>query len=219
MEWNPNLLARRSLLLLLAALTLLAHNGCILVPVLYRGRMAPAACKNLQGKTVAVVCTSTSSDFGPSPDAELVARRVSSLLARNVKDIKVVAYQRVSAWMDEHDSEYVDYAEVGRDLNADLVVGIDIESLRLQDGSTLYQGNAVYRMEVVDVNEDRIVYETFTPPVIYPPMRGVPSTEASLEQFRRTFTDILGDNIARHFYEHDLNDQIAVDTADLRDVR
>lgn len=219
MEWNPTLLARRSLLLLVAALTLLSHNGCVLVPVLYRGRMAPAACKSLQGKTVVVVCTSTSSDFGPSPDAELVARRVSSLLAQNVKEVKVVAQQRVAAWMDEHDSQYVDYAEIGRDLNADLVVGIDIESFSLQTGSTLYQGNAVYRLEVMDVSDDRIVYETFTPPVVYPPMRGVPSTEATKEQFRRTFTDILGGNIARHFYEHDLNDQIAIDTADLRDVR
>ena len=177
--------------------------------------MAPAACSRLEGQTVAVVCTSNSSDFGPSPDADLVARRVSTLLAQNVKEVKVVAQQRVASWMDEHDSQYVDYAEIGRDLNADLVVGVDIESLRLQDSATLYKGHAVYRMEVVDVKEDRIVYETFTPPVIYPPMGGVPTTEATQEQFRRKFTDILGGNIARHFYEHDLNDQVAIDTADL----
>ena len=219
MEWIPTFRARRSLFFVAAALALFAHSGCILVPVLYRGRMAPAECDKLEGKVVAVVCTSNSSDFGPSPDAELVARRVSSLLARNVKDVKVVAYQRVGAWMDEHDSQYVDYAEIGRDLNADLVVGIDIESFSLQSSATLYQGNAVYRLEVIDVGEDRVVYETFTPPVVYPPMRGVPSTEATKEQFRRTFTDILGGNIARHFYEHDLNDQIAIDTADLNDVR
>ena len=181
--------------------------------------MAPAACSELEGKTVAVVCTSNSSDFGPSPDAELVARRVSSLLAQNVKEIKVVAYQRVASWMDEHDSQYVDYTEIGRDLNADLVVGIDIESLRLNDSATLYKGHAVYRMEVVDVSDDRIVYETFTPPVVYPSMGGVPSTDASREEFRRVFTDILGGAIARHFYEHDLNDQVATATADLNDVR
>lgn len=220
MERIPNRLARHALLSLVAALALLSYSGCILVPVLYRGRMAPAACSELKGKTVAVVCTSSSSDFGPSPDAELVARRVSTLLAQNVKDVKVVAYQRVAAWMDEHDSQYVDYAEIGQDLNADLVVGIDIESLSLQNSATLYQGHAVYRMEVIDVSKDRVVYETFTPPVAFPPNGGgVPSTEATKEQFRRTFTDILGGNIARHFYEHDLNDQIAMDTADLKDVR
>ena len=105
------------------------------------------------------------------------------------------------------------------DDTADLVVGIDIESFSLQSSATLYQGNALYHMEVVDVSEDRVVYETFTPPVVYPPLRGVPTTEATKEQFRRTYTDILGGNIARHFYEHDLNKLIATDTADLSDVR
>ena len=202
-------------LLLLAILIPLSQPGCILIPVLYRGRIAPAQCAALEGKTIAVVCTSNSSDFGPSPDAELVARRVSSLLANNVADVQVVAYQRVAAWMDEHDAQYVDYAEIGRDLNADLVVGIDIEALRLQDNSTLYKGQAVYQMEVIDVAEDRIVFETFTPPVIYPKISGLPTTSVSKEQFRRKFTDVLAGDIARHFYEHDLNEQVAIDTPDL----
>ena len=215
MEWNPSSVLRRVALSALVGCFLLAQSGCILIPVFYRGRMAPAACEKLEGRRVAVVCTSDASDFGPSPNAELVARRVGVLLAQNVKKIEVTSQQRVAAWLDEHDSQYVDYAEIGRDLNVDLVVGIEIESFSLQDSATLFKGNAVYRMEVVEVQSGNVVFETYTPPVIYPPMSGVPTTSASKEQFRRKFTEILGGDIARHFYEHDLNDQIAIDPADL----
>jgi hypothetical protein len=220
MEWNPASSARRLLLWLVVASIATLQAGCIVVPMMYRGRMAPAACDKLEGHRVAVVCTSNSSDFGPSPNADLIARRVGALLSENVKDIDVVQHQRVGAWMDEHDAEYIDYLEIGQGLQADYVLAIEIESLQLQDNATLYKGRADFQLELLSMKDKgRAVYTTFTPPVIYPNMSGFPTTSVSKEQFRRKFSDVVATSIAKHFYEHDLNDEIAMDTPDLGGIR
>ena len=220
MERNPSFSWRelRPAMLLLAGLLVVANTGCVglLANVLYRGRLAPAACDRLEGKRVAVVCTSNSSDFGPSPNADLIAKGVGILLAENVEEIEVVAHQKVAAWLDEHDVDFIDHTEIGRALNVDYVVAIDIELLRLQDNQTLYKGNASYRLEVIDITDDgRAVYAPFTPPVIHPKISGVPTTSVTKEHFRRQFVEVIAGDIARHFYEHDLNELVARDRADL----
>lgn len=219
MEWNPRLAALRAALLLAFAGFAAANCGCITKMVsamLYRGRIAPAACEQLAGKRVAVVCTSDSSDFGPNRNPELIAREVGNLLSENVEEIDVVDHQRVAAWLDEHDPDFVDYAEIGRGVKADMVVVIEIEALRLQDNATLFKGRADYRLEVIDVHDNgRAVYSPFTPPVIFPKIAGYPTTSCNREQFRQKFTKVIAGDIGRHFYAHDLNEQIASDPTDL----
>jgi len=138
------------------------------------------------------------------------------LLAENVKKIDVVSQQKIAAWMDQHDMEYIDHAEIGRAVQADMVVAIDVEALRLQDSQTLYKGRADYRLEVIDVKDNgRVVFAPFTPPVIYPRISGLPTTSVAKEQFRQKFVEIIADDVARHFYAHDLNQQVAIDPPDL----
>jgi hypothetical protein len=200
-----------------AALAMGAAPGCvgIVATALYRGRMAPAECKALEGKKVAIVCTANTGDFGPNPSANIIARHVGQKLTETVKDIKIVNQQNIEAWIDEHDAEYIDYAEVGKGVKAELVVAIEIESLRLQDSATLYKGNTEYTLKVIDVADGREVFAPFTPPVIYPKYSGLHTASVTKEQFRQKYLEIVGDEIARRFHEHDLNEQIAVDTAEL----
>jgi hypothetical protein len=209
--------AVRRLCLALLAVAAATAPGCVglIATVLYRGRMAPAECAALEGKKVAVVCTANSGDFGPNPSAGIIAQHVGQKLSANVKDIKIVNQQNIEAWIDEHDAEYIDYAEVGKGVKADMVVVIEIESQRLQDNATLFKGHTEYTLKVINANDGREVFSPFTPPVIYPKYSGLHTASVSKEQFRQKYLEVVADEVARRFYEHDLNQQIAVDTVDL----
>jgi hypothetical protein len=208
---------RRWFSLALLAIITATAPGCVglLATALYRGRMAPPECTALEGKKVAIVCTANSGDFGPNPSAGIIARHVGRKLNSHVKDIKVINQQNVDAWIDEHDVDYIDYAEVGKGLKADMVVAIEIESMRLQDNATLYKGNTEYTLKVIDVKNGREVFSPFTPPAVYPRNTGFHTASVSKEQFRQKYLEVVADEIARRFYEHDLNQQIAIDTPDL----
>ena len=104
MEWIPQRPTRRVLCVALLLTATLAQSGCVgaVAVLLYRGRIAPAACDKLEGQRVAVVCTGDSGDFGPNPNASLVAKAVGRLLDENVKKVDVVNHKRIEAWLDEH---------------------------------------------------------------------------------------------------------------------
>jgi hypothetical protein len=104
---------------------------------------------------------------------------------------------------------------VGKGLKADLVVAIEIETLRLQDNATLYKGHTEYTLKVIDPKDGREVFAPFCPPAIYPKYSGLHTASVAKEQFRQKYLEVVADEIARRFYEHDLNQQIAVDTPDL----
>ena len=210
--------ARRLGLLLLLALTMAPASGCVglIATVLYKGRMAPAAFPDLEGSRVAVVCLADSGDFGPNPNAGLLAKFVGNTLAMHVPDIDVVDAQRMAAWHDEHNTEYVEYLEMGKGVKADYVVGIELEEFRLQDSATLFKGRAEYGLKVIDVNNNgKTVYAPFTGPVTYPKISGLHTAGVSEREFRQKFLQVLAVEISQHFYSHDLNAKIAADTPDL----
>ena len=67
-----------------------------------------------------------------------LASQVGRLLAKRVKGITVIDQREIAKWTDEHDWE--DYIEVGKQLKADMVVGISLEEYGLYQSQTLYQG-------------------------------------------------------------------------------
>jgi hypothetical protein len=193
---------------------LATSSGCagLVATLMYRGNLAPVACTALEGKRVAVVCTAGSGDFGPNPNAGMVARRVGQLLAQNVKEITLIPHQEIESWMDEHDVEFIDYVEIGHGVKADVVVGIDIESLRLQDGQTLYKGQANYKLAVIDVKTGNEIYAPeFIPPLTYPKISGMHTASIGKEEFRQQFIAVLSADVAKHFYAYDMNLDVAPD--------
>ncbi len=217
MERNPGFAAGTMIKLLLVAMTLVGNSGCVglVSALLYKGRMTPASCKELKGKRVAVICIGDSGDFGPNPNAGLLARRIGRLLKENVREIDLVSPQQIDAWMDEHDVDFVDYVAIGKGVKAEMVVVVDLKSFYLQDSDTLYKGQAECKLQVFDVADGDEIYAPYMPPTIYPRMQGLPTSGVSSEQFRQKFIDVLATDIAVHFYAHDQNEQIAIDTPDL----
>ena len=133
------------------------------------------------------------------------------MLLRKVRKIDLVDDREVSQWTDEH--QWQKFTDVGKAMKADMVVGVELERFSLQQGPTLFQGNAAFRVEVHDMtNGGRIVYEKTVPRLLYPPETPIPSAERSEAEFRRLFINVLAERIARHFYAHNSIEDFDKDT-------
>jgi hypothetical protein len=199
---------------LLVALALVVASGCSIVPFvayLVKGISTPADFTGLKGKRVAVICRPVASlQYQSSSVATELAQRVGDLLAEHVPNITVIEQGEVEKWEDENNWE--EYIEIGKALQADMVVGIDLDQFSLLQGQTLYQGKASIDLAVYDMKHGkRPVYQKMLPQQLYPPNAPVPAAEKSLVEFRQQFLMVLADQVGRHFYEHDSTADFAID--------
>jgi hypothetical protein len=182
---------------------------------LVKGTNVPAEYEGLKDKRVAVVCRQlVSLQYRDSTVPRDLAARVGALLAQNGKKIEVIDQQQVSEWTDEN--SWDDFTEIGKALEADMVVAIELEDFRLHQGQTLYQGRANVQIKVYDINDGgKVVFDKIPKPSVYPPNAAVPTSEKQESQFRREYVGILADEIAHHFYEHDSRANFAIDSTAL----
>jgi len=146
---------------LLAAVLLTAGSGCstlLTAAYVLMPEDTPAEFAGLKGKHVAVVCKPIIElEFADAGSGRQLASVVGSLLQQNVRKARVIDQQEVARWIDEH--AWVDYPTVGKALDADMVVGIDLEEFRLHEGTTLYRGRATIHVRVFDVAAGKVVFE------------------------------------------------------------
>lgn len=198
---------------------LVGQLGCAnaLFTALYlaKGTNTSAEFAELKGKRVAVVCRPMIElQYNTSSASEEIARQLGRLLRANVKKIEMVDAQRVAEWTDEHAWE--EYSEIGKALEADIVVGVDLEQFSLYQGQTLYQGKARARVTAHDVATGELLFERMMPQSVYPPNAGIPTTERLEDEFRREFIAVFADQVGRYFYDHDTRLDFAQDATTLR---
>ncbi len=176
--------------------------------------IVPARFNGLEGKRVAVVCLDVNS-YGPGGDAELLAKAVRDQLRDNVKGIKLVKQSEIHNWIDQQDQ--VDYRDVGRGVHADMVVGIDINSLSTRDVGTLMKGRADVAVRIFDMNRpEEPVYETPTTTIEFPE-HGARHVTESAANFRVAFIRVLADKITKDFYAYDRTLDFARDSTFIGD--
>jgi hypothetical protein len=201
---------------LVAVLGLFAAGGCrsmLTSWALLTGSMEnPPDFPGLKDKKVVVVCRPLVSLQNVSVSRDL-AQQLSALLKKQVPKIKVIDQQKVAAWADEHTWE--DFREVGKALGADMVVGIELSQFSIYEGQTLYRGKAVVTLKVYDLSKgknEQMVFEKHMPQSVYPPNAIIPASERLEPEFRREFVCVLADQIGRHFYAHDPQADITLDS-------
>jgi hypothetical protein len=204
----------RRLVLFGLAVVLVGISGCtqlmFTVAYLFKGMNEDAECGALVNKRVVVVCRPVVAlKYANARVDQELAEAVSELLKTNVKKIKIVEHAKVAEWMDEH--TWDDFAEVGKAMGADLVVGIDLEQFDLYQGQTLYQGRAATAIKVCDCKTGSVVFKKDPPRVTYPPNVPIPTSDKQESEFRRVFIRVLADRIGRYFYDHDPNADVALD--------
>ena len=209
MNEDHRMLSRPCLAVRLVAFALLiplVASGCsMLTTVAYLVQPendAPAEFKGLRGKHVAVVCKPiVELEFSDASSARELASMVGAHLAQNVRKSRVIDQREVARWIDEN--AWIDYPTLGKSLDADIVVGIDLEQFRMHEGSTLYRGRATAHIRVYDVAEKKVLFEKRIDDFTFPGDSAVPATDQPESQFRALFLQVLSRRIARNFHAYD----------------
>ena len=207
---------RRTLLAFAASLLAITLGGCSTlgtIAYLIQPNDVPAEFDGLRGKHVAVVCRPiVELQFSDAGSARELAAIVGALVRQNVRKVKVISQQEVARWIDEND--WVDYGTLGKAVDADMVVGIDLEQFRIHEGTTLYRGRGSAIVRVFDVDEESMVFERRLEDFAYPGTGGVPTTDRSESQFRAMFLHIFGRRIARLFHSYESRMSFAEENLD-----
>jgi len=202
-------------LVLLLALAIGCKSGLESFALLYEGFDIPPEFDGLKDKKVAVVCKPlTSQEFSNFRAARALGEGISDRLKAHIKGIHIVDPQKVAALVDEKGME--DYAQIGKAMKADKVVGIDIESFGVLDGQTLFRGRSTVSIQVYDVAENRVEWRKSPPQFVYPRTCSTPATDISEIDFCNQFVGILAEQIARLFYPHDRHDDYGDDAKSIR---
>jgi hypothetical protein len=203
--------------LLLATLNL----GCIgltaqLLNTIQGGHKIKAKFEELEDKRVAVVCVSNASSLGPNSVAKMLEREVVSILRENGDDIDVSQQNEVADWIDNNDWDQIDYREIGDAVGVDMLLAIDLSSVRLHEGRTLYRGRADVVVTVYDMTDDGgIVFREEIHDFVFPRDGPLPTTELSEGRFRQSFVKMLAHKVAKYFYDYNIEDDFARDALSL----
>lgn len=197
----------------LALCSLLMQTGCVgaLAQLLYvvKGHKLKAQFPGLQEKTVAVVCVTDSTAYGPDTLSSTVNKAVSLQLKQNVRKCTVVSPAKVSQWIDSNGWNQSNFVEIGRGVEADMVVAIDLGSYTIKEGQTLYKGRCDLTVTVYDISQGgKVVYSTGATDYTFPP-NGRPAIQTTERQFETVYLAKLTDQIARLFYDSDALDKVA----------
>ena len=206
----------RCFLLCLLAASLLTLPGCVgaLAQVIYtiKGNEVAPAYDGLNGKRIAVVCVSDASAYGPDTLTYTVGQAVGILLANGLdKETQVIAPARIEEWIDTQGWNETEYVELGKGVEAEMVVAIEIASYSLTEGSTLFKGQADVTVTVYDIDKDGQVPYSATPEHFVFPRHARPAIQTNEREFEAFYLSQLTQMLANHFIPHDRVEAFARD--------
>ena len=201
-------------LAVLACFALPCLTGCstlLTAAYLLQPADVPAEFNGLRGKHVAVACRPiVELEFSDAGSARELASLVGSQVQAKVRRSRVIGQHEVARWIDEN--AWVDYPTLGKSLDADLVVGVDLEQFRLHEGSTLYRGRATARVRVFDVATKEVLFEKRFDDFSFPANSAIPATDRSEPEFRGMFLQMLSQKISRCFHAYESHEVFAEDS-------
>jgi hypothetical protein len=202
-----------ALALVVAALGFSA--GCIpaldRIAYIIKGTDVPAPYDGLKGKRTAIVCVSEASAFGPDSLSRSVTRMVGATLLAKVKKIQVVPTLEVDKWIDENDWTGTDFIELGKGVNAERLVVIEISDYSIHEGKTLHKGRANINMTVyeLDGKKGSTVGHNYQLAEYEFPKNGRPSIQSSDREFEEKFLARVCRLLTNQFFPHDKFDSFA----------
>lgn len=173
----------------------------------------PAEYADLRDAKVAVVVLTDKSQFSDDVSARLLTRKVSDRLQANVKNVTLVREDTIQQWRDRNGWDAVKFADIGRGVDAEKVVGIEVTGMTLHEGATLYRGRADVRLTVTDVATGEQVFAKDIDEFTFPQTAGQYTSETTEGRFRKLFLDMLADHVGRVFYPYDFSETVALDGA------
>jgi hypothetical protein len=192
-----------------------ATSGCVglLSNLMYavKGEKVPAEFDGLKEKKVAVLAINADSPYQDDVSSRMLARQVTEILQTEVKKIEMLDEDVINQWRDKNGWENMDFQAMGKDIGADMVVVFEMSDLKLKDGATIFRGHCGVNTTVYDVALSKKVFRKSLEDFTYPTNAGQHTTETTEARFRRTFLVMLGQRLARYFYNYDFEDTFALD--------
>jgi len=173
----------------------------------------PAECEELEKSKVAIVTVTDRSQYSDDISARLLTRKLGDLLRTKINGIQLVREDEVQQWRDTNGWDSVDYGELGRGVEAEKVVAIELTNLKLREGATLYRGSAAVVLTVIDVETQEIDFRKEIDEFTFPTNAGQYTSETTEPKFRKLFLGMLAKRIARVFHPYDFADTVALDGA------
>ncbi len=174
------------------------------------GNMAPAEYDGLENKRVALICT-TDEGLRSNATNTILTNSLHAALGMNVEDIELVRQSEVDKWMESGRHDAFDYVEIGKGVDANRVLVVQISNLKLKNGQTLYRGSADIQVTVYNVEDGNIHYRKQIPDFAFPNSGGKPVTETTETKFRSFFLAVVTRKIAGLFYPVDATADYALD--------
>jgi hypothetical protein len=170
------------------------------------GKTAPAEYKGLNGKKVAVVVRGPSTGmFRQQQNIPFkMAKGINMLLMQNLsKKTTLIPAEKVDTITDKE--ELTDFVEIGKQLDAEQVVAVDLEEYNTKLSSTIYSGTATITITVFDMKKDgEEIYTKTLRNIEFPPTSGgQPAGTMKSQQFVDLFIRHLCEHVSRNFYDFD----------------
>ncbi len=175
--------------------------------------MVPAEFDGLKDCNVAIVTATESTNYKDDVSAQMLSKSVGAILTQKVKDVRLIRHSKVEEWRDQVGWDNVDYVALGKAVEADKVISIELNNLKLREGATLYRGNSDVVISVLDVATGTVVYTREIEEYTFPRSAGQHVSETDENRFRKVYLGMLAKEIGRSFHPYDLADTFALDAA------
>ena len=134
----------------------------------------------------------------PQQIAERINRNLKSELNGKVR---LITQQTIEQYNDEN--SWQDFTEVGRDLDVQRVVAIDIETLSVKNSGTMHQANLVFTVTVYDMEDDGEICFDKDFEITFPTEGGAaPASSISERRFVGLLVKYVSRNISELFHSH-----------------
>lgn len=200
--------SRRDALVALLGAAGAIQTGCVgaLSQLMWiaKGHEVPAQCTALDGQRTAVVTVAGSGFRREDDTISRLNRKIASLLAVNVPKIDLVAPEFVDRWRDDNRWDEVDYVSLGRGVNAQAVLAVDIFEFTTIEGSTTLRGKAIWKATIYQTITEagELVFKEGPINTSYPEHGSSDEVEQE-DKFRSQFIDHVATKIATYFYAFD----------------
>ena len=188
-------------------------GGCVSLAanLIHVMRGSPAEYPGLKDKRVAVVCI-TDKGFAQDEVGNILTLNMQNALLQNVKNCKIVHQKELEKWAAATAWQNDDFVALGKGVEADRVVLLEIKNLRLRNGQTLYRGVSDVSMKVLDTEEKGgVVYSKEMLEFAFPIGDGAPATGMTESKFRSYYLKIISDKLSGVFYARDATADYALD--------
>lgn len=180
--------------------------ACGTLAYIIKGTEVDPECKALKGKVVVVCRPRPGAAYQYGDAAQVLARSLNRMLSakHNPKKVQFIHQQDVEEYCGGMEAS-MDFQEIGKALNADQVIAVDLMSYNHIVGTNVWQGKADVNVQLIDVPTGNVIYEPESVDTyVYPPNRF--ESEMNEMKFQQNYINHLANYISKFFCRHDPRD-------------